>query len=226
MSEAATKKNGAILRDVLRLERFEGLAGELKPWRKSDDLKVIQSAKGSALVLPFVKGLRLSAQLIYILRTRLSHTNLEVDWGHLLNDEEVSCSPECDVIIHHRGCWQEWNGSEHGVMHFRFVESKHAVAVVSCKSFAKKIDPEYAKKLRPYVKDVFLFAECCAPKQIGSLRSKAAAAGYAGFWYLYTYDEATGECENDPRSWRAFLTAVEAKVGKALKKAARRRAGR
>lgn len=220
MSAAATTKKRGVVGDVLRLERFEGLAGELQPWRKSDDLKIIEAVKGSALVLPFVKGLRLSAQLVYILRAQLSHTDLEVDWGHLLDEEKVSCSPECDIIIHRRGFYREWNGSNRPVMDFKFVESEAAIAVVSCKSYAKAkdVDADYARKLQPYVKHVFLFAECCAPSSVRSLQQKARNAGYAGFWHLYTYDAKTGECENDPQSWRDFLRAVQSKVQKAVKR--------
>ena len=89
MLSTATRK-GSALGDILQLEGFERLAGELQPWRKSDDLKIMEQAKGSALVLPFVKGLRLSARLIYILRAHLSRTGLEVDWGHLLNEDKDS----------------------------------------------------------------------------------------------------------------------------------------
>ncbi len=217
MPAVAKKKRGA-LGDILRLEGFERLAGELQPWRKSDDLEIAKQAKGSALVLPFVKGLRLSARLIYILRVHLSRTGLEVDWGHLLNEKKDSCSPECDVIIHRKGCYQEWNDSSQRVMHFRFVESADAVAVVSCKSYAKEVDASYAAKLTKYVKHVFLFAECCAPNKVASLKRRAAAAGYAGFGHLYTYDETTDQCTNDPTSWRDFLHAVESKVRKAVRR--------
>ena len=55
MLSTATRK-GSALGDILQLEGFERLAGELQPWRKSDDLKIMEQAKGSALVLPFVKG--------------------------------------------------------------------------------------------------------------------------------------------------------------------------
>ena len=203
---------------TLRLSDFERLVGELACWRANDDLKIIQAAKGSAVVLPFVKGLRLSAQLIYVLREELSHTDLEVDWGHLLDAEEQSCSPECDIIIHHEGHVRKWNGNEHPIMDFRFVPHTNAVAVVSCKSYAKDVDADYATRVRPYVSHLFLFAECCAPNQVANLQRKAKAAGYVGFWYLYTYDESTGECRKDPRSWQGFLNAVGTKVGKAVRR--------
>jgi hypothetical protein len=203
---------------ALRLSAFERLAGELKRWRTSDDLKIIEAAKGSAIVFPFVKGLRLSAQLVYMLRTELSDTDLEVDWGHLLDAQEKSCSPECDIIIHRKGHVGRWNGNEHAIMDFRFVRHTEAVAVVSCKSLAKDVDAAYAKKLRPYVRQVLLFAECCAPSKVAHLKQKAKKAGYAGFWPLYTYDENTGEDRNDPDNWQDFLDAVQRTVRKAVRR--------
>lgn len=169
-------------------------------------------------MLPFVKGLRLSAQLIYILRNELSETDLQVDWGHLLDSEGESCSPECDVIIHRRGQVDVWNGSNKPVMDFKFVRQDLAAAVVSCKSFAKDVDKGYALKLRPYVKPVFLFAECCAPSRVGTLRTKAKRAGYAAFGYLYTFDEKSGECVKDEKGWLKFLDAVKKEVSKAGKR--------
>ena len=141
-----------------------------------------------------------------------------MDWGHLLNEDKDSCSPECDVIIHRKGFYREWNDSNQRVMHFKFVESEDAVAVVSCKSFAKDVDTKYAKKVLPYAKHLFLFAECCAPDRVAGLQRRAKTAGYAGFWHLYTYDESTGECKNDPRSWKDFLDVVVATVGKAVQR--------
>jgi len=192
------------------------LCGELQAWRTDDDLEVLKAAKGSALVLPFVKGLMLSAQLIYVIRGELSATGLEVDWGHLLDDKDESCSPECDIIIHHRGHVTEWNGNDQPVMHFKFVRRDRAVAVISCKSYAKDVAAEYVQRLKPYVKHIFLFVECCAPNKVTSLREKARKAGYAGFGYLYAFDEKRTECIEDEQAWLDFLDAVASKVKKVV----------
>jgi hypothetical protein len=190
----------------------------MQAWRISDDLRVLKATKGSALVLPFVKGLRLSAQLIYMLREELSGTNLKVDWGHLLDDKDESCSPECDIIIH-KGHVREWDGNKQPVMHFKFVRQDSAVAVISCKSYAQAKDVEagYVQKLHPYVKHVFLFAECCAPDKVGSLRKRAKKASYAGFGYLYTFDEKRAEGVRDPKRWLAFLDAITSKIKRAAR---------
>jgi len=197
---------------TLRLSHLHSLAGELGHWRTSTDVKELAAAKGSAIVLPFVKGLRLSAQLIYLLRKELRGMGLEVDWGHLVDDAGDSCSPECDIIIHRCGSVDEWDGSEKPVMHFKFVKQSCAQAVVSCKSFADDVDVKYVTKLRSYVRRVFLLAECCAPQKVASLRKRAREAGYAAFAILYTFNEKTGERIIDEEGWLSFLDTLKAKI--------------
>jgi hypothetical protein len=218
---AGAAKKGSSVGHLVRHQGFRQLAGELQPYCNSDDIKLMEKTKGSALVLPFVKGLRLSARLIYILRTQLSDTQLEVDWGHLLDPNERSCSPECDVIIHKKGCAEKWNGDSHPVMDFRFIPCGKAVAVVSCKSKADSVDRDYPTKLRPYVRNVLLFAERCEPGRVGSLRTQARKAGYVGFWYLYTHDEETNENKIDPKVWEGFLKAVRNIVQKSKRRRSR-----
>ena len=193
----------------LRQSKFERLAAELQPWRADDDLRAIEAAKGSALVLPFVKGLHLSAQLTYLVRNQLSDmSGLEVDWGHLLDAEENSCSPECDIIVHNKGWVESWNGDPHPIMDFKFIKCENARAVVSCKSFAKDIDKNYCNAMARYVKHILIFAECCSPKNAPKLEKRAKALGYTGFWYLYTMDQETGECANCPDKWEDFLQTI------------------
>src|ERR1035438_5528865 len=50
-------------------------------------------------ILGLVRGLRLSARLIYILRQKLHGQHIEINWGHVLDDKRRMCSPECDIII-------------------------------------------------------------------------------------------------------------------------------
>jgi hypothetical protein len=200
----------------VRIEGFHRLFVELQRWRTSDDLKLLEAAKGSALVLPFVKGLRLSARLVYILRVELSATNLRVDWGQILDNNDKWCSPECDIIVH-KGHTGVWNDTKEPVMDFKFVRQECAVAVISCKSYAKDVDKEYAHKLRKYVKHVFLFAECCAPSRVAALRKKARQAGYAAFGYLYAFDEKRNECIPDEREWHSFLDTIKSKITRAVR---------
>jgi hypothetical protein len=172
---------------VLYTARFYSLARTLQKWRLDPELREMEGQKTKGRVLPFVKGLRLSAQVAYIARDILSGQNVEVNWGHLVDDSYKLCSPECDIIIHHRGCIERWNGHTEPIMDFRFVECSKAIAVISCKSFAKGIDKGYCKALAEYgVRNVLLFAECCEAERVEALTKNAAAAGYAGFFYLYS----------------------------------------
>ena len=151
-------KSRQTLATTLKLEQFHGLMHELSEWRTMG----LQDAG----ILGFVKGLRFSARLIYAIRDHLSSSDYEVDWGHLLTSDGDSCSPECDIIIHKRGCVREWNGWKEPVMNFKFIECKDAIAVISCKSMITSIDKKhksYIKALKPYVDKIFIFAECCEP---------------------------------------------------------------
>ncbi len=211
-SKSDKLKKSAPLSQVLELEDFESLSAELKAWRTDEEIRTIEYQKGSGLVLGFVKGLRLSAKLIYAIRKSLSGTSLEVDWGHLLNEDGTSLSPECDVIIHKKGMINRWNGNLNPIMDFKFIKSSEAVAVISCKSEAKSIDKahkKYCEKLNKYVDNMMLFAECCPKGRVDTLITRAKEAGYKGFWYLYTIDEKTNECCNNPRVWKSFLTTLK-----------------
>lgn len=196
----ATSTHAANLGRVLRLEPFYGLAEELWQWREI----------GQAGVFSFAKGLHLSARLIYAIRPLVA-PQFHVDWGQLLTPYGDSCSPECDIIVYRNGYVQRWNGNETPVMDFRFVNAANAVAVISCKSLVRSVDTDYCKSLRPYVRNVFLFGECCASTRVARLKRDAMAAGYRGFWYLYAMEKGDQKSVDD-RVWEDFLKAVQSVV--------------
>jgi len=189
----------------LNLQEFHSLKEELSQWRINPQIQEMEREKPGGIILGFVKGLRLSARLIYAIRENLSEYELEVDWGHLLTKEGNSCSPECDIIIHLPGHWREWNGHEDKVMDFKFIKCQRAIAVISCKSFISAVDREYPRKLSSYVDKVLLFAECCEPNAVDKLKRSAESAGYEGFWYLYACNQTTSQCTIDPEQWEEFL---------------------
>jgi len=210
MSPTSTRKRcqGIALR--LDLGPFDRLCADFGQWRIDNTIRIMEQQKAQGRVLAFVRGLRLSSHLIYAIRDVLSGSNLKADWGHILDDEGVKCSPECDVIIHRRP-YARWNGSERPVMDFTFVSQEDAVAVISCKSYLKSISGEYrdySEKVRKYVKHLWLFAECCRPDAVRRLTQKSQQAGYDKFWYLYTWD---GERALDPSQemWLDLLESVE-----------------
>ena len=141
----------------LRTEPFLGLTEELVQWRLDPNIRLMDTTKDKGRILGFVKGLRLSARILYILRTIVSSQKLEVSWGHLVDDYGKSCSPECDIIIHRPGYILEWNGSSNPIMNFKFIQSRNALAVVSCKSYAKSIDKDYCINFKKYnLENIFL----------------------------------------------------------------------
>jgi len=190
------------------------LAGELINYRHAPALVKRSDGKSEGDILGFVKGLRLSAVLIYYFRDKVEGHGLEASWGHLLDKGQLTCSRECDVIIHTKGSIHRWNGTDRPIMDFKFIEAAKARAVISCKSIltSKEIDKEYPKELKKFgVKKVFLFAECSSATNFDNLRKKAKTAGYADLCCLYL----TGPqdyIEMNERMWYDFGNQVLAAV--------------
>lgn len=193
---------------LLLTERFEHMAAEFRAWRMSDFIRQLEASKGRGRVLPFVRGLRLSAHLIYAIRELLEGSDLTANWGHLLDQDQRFCSPECDVIVHKKiGHIRQWNGTKEPVMDFRFVSMAEAVVVISCKSRVRTIDDEYVQQVKKYVSRVWLFGECCGPKSAKRLEDKARQTGYEKFWYLYTWSPKTEENFNHD-GWNDFVSEL------------------
>lgn len=191
MGKAKPRNLGSGIRNCLVTEDFVGLSEKLVKWRLDPIVRLMDTNRTKGRILGFVKGLRLSAQIAYLIRTIVSTENVEVNWGHLVDEDLNSCSPECDIIIHRQGHLQQWNGgSRNPIMDFRFIESKNALAIISCKSWTKSIDKEYCKDFRKYnLKNIFLFAEGCNPNSLDRLKKQAITAGYKNFFYLHTIDK-------------------------------------
>jgi hypothetical protein len=177
---------------ALGVQQLAALTGELKFLREHPPLVKRSDGKYEGDILGFVRGLRLSAGVIYFLRERLSSEDVEVSWGHMLDEKQNSCSPECDVIVHSKGHVRKWNGNEKRVMEFTFVQAEQVRAVISCKSRLTAIDKVYPKDLKGFgVKNIFLFAESCEETKLSSLRKTAKKAGYRGLWCLYQTQNPT-----------------------------------
>jgi hypothetical protein len=172
-------------------------------------------------ILGFVRGLRLSAKVLYFLRDHLADAGFQVCWGHLLSANEESCSPECDIIIHNQGLIRKWNGSQDPVMNFSFVKASAARAVVSCKSLLTSVDARYPRDLKKHgVKHIFLFAETCKASQLEALRKKARLAGYAGLCCLYTTEPGSPLIKTNEAMWIEFGEALLTASKKARDRAA------
>ena len=117
MPRRAARVQPGRLATQLYLQEFHSLQEELSQWRVDPQIQEMERESPGGVILGFVKGLRLSARLIYAIREHLSTFGLEVDWGHLLTEEGDSCSPECDIIIHLPGWERRWNGYELSLIH-------------------------------------------------------------------------------------------------------------
>jgi hypothetical protein len=178
--------------EYLAVRELMQLADELQSYSHFPPLFSTGKGQYNGHILGFVKGLRISAKLIYFLRKCLSTEKCNVSWGHVIDQETGDCSPECDVIIHDHGHFDRWNGDEHPIMEFMFVESSAVKAVISCKSEMTNIDLEYPKLMEELgVNKVFLFAERCSLTNYGVLREKALEAGYSGLWCSYFTEGTT-----------------------------------
>jgi hypothetical protein len=213
-SKPATARVKAAFGSSLGNEQLTGLTAELQKLRAHPPLVKRSPGKYEGDILGFVKGLRLSARLIYFLRERLGETlsglNLEISWGQLLDESGELCSPECDVIIHSKGGHvREWNGSKGSIMEFRFVKVARARVVISCKSQLSSIEKRYVKDLNKFgVGNVFLFAECCSERRFPRLRDNAVAAGYIGLCCLYFTGPTDNPLEVDETMWGDFAEAI------------------
>jgi len=193
----ASRKQGAkgsvlsgVMGKRLSTEGFYGLATTLSTWRIDPEIKLMDDEADEGRILGFVKGLRLSAQVAYLVRDLVSKFGIEANWGHLIDDQGKSCSPECDVILHRPGQLRRWNGGEKPIMDFRFVECDEALGVISFKSYVRSVDNGYCNSLKKYkIGDVWLFGECCETKSADTLTKNARRAGYRGFVYLYSIGE-------------------------------------
>jgi len=205
-----TNSSTGHLIQLLYEEQFMQMFQDFSNWRINDFIRQMEKEKKKGRILPFVRGLRLSAHLIYAIREILTGTGLTANWGHLIDESGNFCSCECDVIIHHEGHIRRWNGTEKPIMDFRFIEQRKAVAVISCKSYLRSgdIDSEYSKLMKPFVRKIWLFAECCGPRSAESIRKKALDFGYEEFWYLYTWSKQTNP-EPNRIGWNKFVQEVK-----------------
>ena len=197
-------------------EKYEEIKAQLLNYRLDPFIREKESEEGTnkGLIFPFARGLRFSALLIYTIRESLSSSDLEVNWGQIIDDDGYACSGECDIIIHKKGHYKKWNGSDGGnhIMDFRFIEKTNAIAVISCKSYLTRtiIEETYCQNMLKYVNKVWLFAECCGPESVELIREDSKKIGYENFWYLYTWSRRTENIIDDVDGWFHFIEAVKA----------------
>lgn len=195
-------------------EKYNTIKEQLLSYRLDPFIRDKEAEPGpnKGLIFPFARGLRFSALLIYSIRESLSGSDLEVNWGQIIDDDGMACSGECDIIIHKKGHAHRWNGDNaNHIMDFRFIEKENALAVISCKSYLTKsaIEKQYCEYMLKYVKKVWLFAECCGPESVELIREESKQIGYENFWYLYTWSRSTDQIIDDENGWYHFIETVK-----------------
>lgn len=196
-------------------EKYDTIKAQLLSYRLDPFIRDKESEAGAnkGLIFPFARGLRFSALLIYTIRENLSGSDLDVNWGQIVDDEGLACSGECDIIIHKKGYCNRWNGSDGGnhIMDFRFIEKENAIAVISCKSYLTKsaIEVDYCHNMLKYVKRIWLFAECCGPESVELIREMSKEIGYEFFWYMYTWSRTTDDIVDDENGWYHFIETIK-----------------
>lgn len=202
-------------RSVLERQRFHTIKAGMQEYRLDEFIRQAESQSGSnkGTILPFVRGLRFSALLIYAIREILTGSGLTASWGHLIDSEGIYCSRECDIIIHPEGHIMRWNGDggKNPVMDFKFVECEEALAVVSCKSYLtpSKIEQDYAVDLKRYVNKVWLFSECCQEGKLEIAKERSELYGYEKFWTLYTWNRENNSVADCLDHWDDFVNTLK-----------------
>ena len=192
-------------------EGFKRIMSGIEPYRKDDDVSA--AAKGC---LAFVRGLRFSALLTYEMRQILNGTGLNVHWGAVMSKLGGVLSRECDIIVHTNGNCGRWDGSggREPVMDFQFIKQQDVRLVISCKGYRlTRVDSnmqDYARDLRKYVAEVWLFAECCPEGRKRELARAAKKGGYSRFWHLYEPNDRW----NLP-GWHEFVSILRELPGRA-----------
>ena len=202
-------------KNYLNKQQYNSIKGHLETYRLDTFMRTLDKnqTKNKGAILPFIRGLRFSALLIYEIRKALNGTQLNVTWGHILDENGDYCSSECDIIIYKGSYFARWNGSgdNESVMDFRFIEKENAIAVISCKSFLRTADIEvdYCENMKKYVDKVWLFAECCGPKSGKNIEKAAKTIGYEHYWHLYTWNRTTDDIEDCLDEWVHFLDTLK-----------------
>src|SRR5271166_5699831 len=93
------------IQELLDKQNYHKIQAGLKMYRIDTFIRDLEATEGKNKggVLSFVRGLRLSALLIYAIRDLLGEgSDLTANWGHIIDEDGQFCSRECDIIIHNR----------------------------------------------------------------------------------------------------------------------------
>ncbi len=196
-------------------DRYDKVSRPLLSHRIDPFIREVEAREGKnkGYIMSFVRGLRMSALIIYQLREILSDTDYSAYWGQIINEDGDYLSNECDILISRKDSYvKKWNGEgdNQDIMDFRFIRNDHVKLVISCKSFltTAKVEKDYCENMKKYVDEVWLFAECCGPQSIEPIKTVSIEYGYSQFWHLYTWNRLSGETTLQDNLWKCFELKV------------------
>ena len=76
---------GTGLVGQLECSVYQAMCGEFSSFRIDPIIRMMEKNKEKGRILGFLRGLRLSAHLIYAIRDVLSGSGLHAAWGHLMD---------------------------------------------------------------------------------------------------------------------------------------------
>lgn len=199
-------------------DRYTKVSQQLLSHRIDSFIREVEAREGKnkGYIMSFVRGLRMSALIIYQLREILSDTQYSAYWGQIISDDGKYLSNESDILISRKDAYEKkWNGDgDQNIMDFRFVKKDHVKAVISCKSFltTAKIEKDYIENMKKYTDQVWLFAECCGPESVQTIKDTSLGFGYNKFWHLYTWSRSSGETKLDETIWKEFELSVRSLI--------------
>jgi hypothetical protein len=193
-------------------DRYLKVSQPLLSHRIDPFIREVEKRKGKnkGYIMSFVRGLRMSALIIYQLREILSDTDYSAYWGQIISEDGKYLSNECDILISKKGAFEKkWNGEgQENIMDFRFIRQEHVKLAISCKSFltTSEVEKEYCENMKKYIDHVWLFAECCGPQSVELIQKIATEYGYGDFFYLYTWNRLVEvqATKLDENVWRNF----------------------
>ncbi len=97
---------------TFEMEDYAKITSQLLSYRLDPFIRAKEKEEGAnaGKIFPFVRGLRFSCLLIYAIREALSGSDLEVNWGQIIDDEGFDLSGEYDIIIHKKGILKNGTG--------------------------------------------------------------------------------------------------------------------
>lgn len=192
--------------DSLRIAELQALVGKVELYPMSS------RAFGSPTLLPFVKGLIFSSEIIEIAREHIKD-GFYVDWGQIIDMQNGNLlSRENDIVIYEGKPYKPFQNK---TMRFVIVDKSKTRVAIQCTSSIDNISEEhkrYCRDLANFVPEVWYFAECCWAKneqKIKQIKKKLELVGYSKFFYLYSMDDRSLEKRLNERVLINFIKLIE-----------------